>query len=429
MLTEFFQRFLNSQQPTFTPLPGSFPEDEATEPERQRYSVARVQSKLMNILLTPPLMIIYIVFGVMLFIANTLKPVKKLAEYYDNMRIKHSTEHKNQLRTLVETLIQDSARSISPDVVASNSPITHTFSYLYNLQNGIMLPQIVQGGYTDLLRTCTEQGKFALIYLHNPLLFYSLDYVRQVLSNDDVVGMMRRYQVMLWFGDITTPEGLQVANTLKVRQFPFIGFLTIKNDAKFEIICRIEGRLFDFNVASLELKLQQSYSKLIQLRQQRQNRELHRLMVEQDYRFHETLRHDQDRYQVRSGLGENEQQMFDQERIKKEWLLWRKSTLYPEPLQGDICRLNIRTNGGRIVRKFDASLPIEEIYAYVELYMNGMLFSAETYDRPSPPNYNYIYSFKLITPAPRVELDNTKLIRDESAIYPSGTVIVEPPDI
>ncbi|AMD21729.1 HFL127Cp [Eremothecium sinecaudum] len=429
MFREFFQRFLNPQTPTFIELPGGFPE-ERTEEATSASSGNNIKDKILHCLITPPLLLLYFILSVTLFIIDTFKPIRKLVVFYDNNRFRNSEEYSNHYQALVDNIISDCGRY---NLSAREPPTlgeTHSFYSLYNTENGLLLPNMIQGGYSDLLKTCTEQGKFALIYIHDPMLPSPLEYVHRLLTSEEMINMIRRYQMLLWFGSVTTAEGLQVANYLRARQFPFIGFLTLKSETKLEFICRIEGKLFDFSLSSLESKLQAAYSKLLVLRQQRQNRELQRLVMEQqDYRYQQSLMRDQERSRASDEARLQEQQQQEEEGLKKQWLLWRKSVLHPEPTEGDICRLGIRTNTGRLVRKFDASLPIEEVYAFVELHLLGVLSNNETYEADSAPDYNYSYNFKLTTPVPRVELDPEKLIRDEAAIYPSGTVVYEQSDV
>ncbi|AAS52196.2 ADR276Wp [Eremothecium gossypii ATCC 10895] len=420
MLREYYQRFLNQEQPTFTQLPGGFPEEVPESGEERRPSLGtRIKTWVLAGIIIPPLAILYCLAATVLYTVNVCGSVKRIAGFYGH---RESMGHAAQFRLLLESLLIDSAQATRRKRRKRRRGRMYTFSSLYNLENGHMLPQLVPGGYGQLVKTCAEQGKFALVYLHDPLLADPLEYVNGVLSNEEMVGMMKRYQMLLWFGDVTTAEGLQVANMLKVRQFPFLGVMMWKSEKKLEFVGRLEGQGTDFNLASLDHKLQQAYAKLIQFRQQRQNRDLQRLMIEQqDHRYQESLRHDQERERLR-------QERRAEEARKQNWLLWRKSKLRPEPTQGDICKVGIRTGSGRMIRKFDASLPIEEIYAYVELYRKGILLQDEPFDQP-PEDYQYDYGFILTTTMPRTELDPAKIIRDEKSIYPIGTVMVEQYDV
>ena len=64
-----------------------------------------------------------------------------------------------------------------------------------------------------------------------------------------------------------------------------------------------------------------------------------------------------------------EKSALEAARNLEDWKIWRASTIQPEPSTGDknAARISIRLPGGdRLVRKFNSSLDIEEIYAYVQ---------------------------------------------------------------
>lgn len=419
---DYIHRLLRPQQQPLTPLPGAFPENESnTEPAPA--GRRKPLRGLLRIVLSVPLILLYYVLNTILFLLNTLRPFSRIYGFYDR-RNKHTSNHADDLSALIESLGRDSTSSARGQEQGLNQ---YNFMSLYDLEDGSLASQVVDDGYTALLKSASQQGKFAMIYLHDSMLDAPVEYVNNILCTDRFTAMVKKYQVLLWFGDVMTSEGLQVANALKVRQFPFLGLLAMKNESKIELVGRIEGRLFDYSLNSLENKLARYYPKLIQLRQQRQNVELQRLMrQQQDSRFQDSLRRDQERDQRRQAEQELQRQQQLEEELKKQWLLWRKSKLAPEPSSpSTLCRVAIRTlQNGRIVRNFNPDLPIEEIYAYVELLQLGLL-NDETAPPPTEPDYHYTYTFKLITPVPRVELDPEMIIKDQDAIFPSGNVVME----
>lgn len=436
-----FQRLLHSQQQSFTPIPGSFP-GEVEESANTRPAANELHNNergprikkwlsfngLLRILLYSPLLVLYYVLNILLTLCNSLRPLHRTSRFYDKKR-RRSSDHGDELATLIESLARNSGSVDTGNAQddRTGSGVAYSFSSLYNLEDGSLLPQVVQGGYTCLLQACSEQGKFAMIYLHDALLDDPMEYVRTLLCSEQFTVLVKKYQVLLWFGDVTTSEGLQVANSLKVRQFPFLGLLSLKNESKLELVGRVEGKLYDYSLEAMESKMARHYPHLIALRQQRQNIELQRLMREQqDLRYQESLTRDQERERQRQEAQARHIQRNREAELKKQWLLWRKSRLSPEATGEGVCRVAIRLeNGGRIVRKFDAGLPIEEIYAYVELYQSGLLDGAEVFTGSTEPSYDHRYPFRLTTPVPRVVLDQTKTISEETAIYPSGNIVME----
>lgn len=423
---DFFQRILRPREQQVTQIPGAFPSNEDSQGST-RQERRKPLEMLFRYCLGIPLWILYYFLAGVILLLNMLRPLSRIYGFYD--RKKRTLSHEDALSALVDGL----SLEYTSAVVGNNSEdglLRDSFSFasLYSLQDGSMSGTL-QKGYAQLLKCASQQGKFAIVYLHNPLADKRAQYLSHILCTERFVDLARKYETLLWFGDVTMSEGLQVANSLKVKQFPFLGLLAMKGDNKIELIERLEGDLLDYNLNSLESKLAKAYPRLIELRQQHQNSELRRLMREQqDSRFQTSLAQDQARDRQREAIRQREENQRRQEELKKKWLLWRKSVLVDEPSNMDgACKVAIRTEtNGRVVRKFDATLPVEEIYAFVELSRLGMLQSQESsLVELQEPNYEYRYPFKLITPVPRVELDPEAIIQDVDVIYPSGNVVME----
>ncbi|AQZ09221.1 UBX3 (YDL091C) [Zygosaccharomyces parabailii] len=430
---DFVRRIIHGGDPPFTPIPGGFPgsdeqnnEPEVEEPPAEETSRHHQWSKktILGTLLRIPFVLLYYIMLWIIVLLSLLRPVCNLSGFYKRKNSRLS-DPKTQLNNLLESLENESKRTLNPSMHDVDTP-TYTFEALYNLESGSLSSDIVQGGYTDLLNACSEQCKFAIIYLHDSLLDNSMQYVNGMLCSEEFATLIKKYQVLLWFSEVTVSEGLQVANALKIRQFPFLGVLCLKAEKKIEVIGRLEGDIDKYNHNALENILAKGHSKLVQIRQQRQNVALQRLIREQqDSRYNESLRRDQDAARQRDSQREMQLEQEQQQQYRKQWLLWRKSELHPEPSGGSACRIAIRMDGNsRIIRKFDSNLRIEEIYAYVELSLEGLLNSTESCSSP-PRGYQHHYGFVLISPAPRKQLDPTTLIGDEPAIYPSGNIIME----
>lgn len=435
---ELLRRVIHGSDPPFTPIPGSFPEDTRT-PQESRIDENEntngsdssrrntwTRKSIAGAILRIPFVLLYYVLVWIVVILSLLKPLCNITGFYRRKNSRLS-DPRSQLNNLLETLDNESQRTLNTSIQNVETP-TYTFESLYSLEHGSLGPDIVQGGYTDVLNACSEQCKLAIIYVHDSLLDNSMQYVNELLCSERFATLIKKYQVLLWFSEVTVSEGLQVANALKVRQFPFLGVLSLKAEKKIEIIGRLEGDLDKYGSNALESILTKGHGRLVQLRQQRQNIALQRLIREQqDSRYSESLRRDQEISRQRNAQRQSEMEQETQERLRRQWLLWRKSVLRPEPSGsgGSACRVAIRMDGDtRIIRKFDASLTIDEIYAYVELSMKGLLDSTEVHNSP-PQGYQHQYTFLLITPVPRKQLDPAITIRDEPAIYPSGNIVTE----
>lgn len=394
----------------FTPLPGSFPPDEQTTSLDESSPVNTFGKKIMKVILYIPLTILFYILNTLLTLAGVLKPFGKLLHFYAKKDRHFNEDLSTQFINIVDMLSSTNITSES----SGNS-----FETLYNLENGVLSKNMIKGGYTDVLKSCSQDGKFAIIYFYDPMLYDPLEYVKKILVSDGFVQAVKKYNCIVWFCDVTTPQGYQTANSLKVRQFPFLGALGSHTDSKMILVARIEGKLFDYEFSQFEAKLSMYYPKLLEIRRRRQYQELQRLLTEQqDSRFQESLRRDQERDLER-------QRAAQETELKQQWLLWRMSVLKEEP-ESNYCRVSIKVGEQRIIRKFDASLRIEEIYAFVALERAGLLHDTNTPGvTVQKPDYDYQYDFQLFTPVPRKLLDQNTVINEEDTIFPSGTILVE----
>ncbi|SCU82047.1 LADA_0C02674g1_1 [Lachancea dasiensis] len=426
---EYLQRLMRpGENQGFRPIPGTFSENERPASGETPENTDRTSwKKVARLCLGAPLLAIYYLMVVVISLMNILRPLNKLWSFYD--RKNRAVNHEDAFSALMDNLACEHSSSVTK-MAPEEANLDHSFSFasIYKSEDGTLLSSL-RPGYAKLLQSAWDQGKFGIVYLHDPLLDNCGQFLGPLCS-EKFVNLARQYQALIWMGDITNLEALQVANSLKVRKLPFLGLLAPKAGSKIQLIDSIEGEQLEFSLASLENSMAKYYPRLISLRQQQQNSELNRLMrQQQDARFHESLRQDQERDRIRAAELASEENQQREEALKQQWLLWRKSVLVDEPVRADnACRVAIRIiDQGRIVRHFDPNLPIEEIYAFVELTRMGLMNESRN-DSPAfgrQPDYEYRYPFKLITPVPRCDLDPQVLIRDVDAIFPSGNIVME----
>lgn len=417
-------------------MPGYFPglgenreevSDQEADSREENSSGYMLAQKLLGFVFQFPLLILFCGLTILFEVIRLVKPLRKLTTFYDKKN--HTVSHHDSIARLIENLEKDAqtlALGTNPEQSTNNN---YSFGSLYNLETATLSKDVLQRSYTQLLDKCAEQVKFGMIYLHDPLMDNNMNYVTQILCSEEFIKLVKKYQIVLWFGDVTNTEGMQVSNSLKVRSFPFLGILTIKPDKKIELYGKYEGIINEFTPSNLESILKKEYPALLQMRQQKQTIEVERIIREQqDARFNESLRRDQERSRQQQEEQNRERHDEEQRILRKKWLLWRKRFLQIEaPAEHDHSKIAVRMpDGNRIVRKFDAALPIEEIYAFIELYNEDLLSSEEDYLQNDPPaNYVHEYKFKLVVPVPRKELDQNKTISEETAIYPTGNIVIE----
>ncbi|SMN18804.1 similar to Saccharomyces cerevisiae YDL091C UBX3 UBX (ubiquitin regulatory X) domain-containing protein that interacts with Cdc48p [Maudiozyma saulgeensis] len=391
-------------------------------------------NKILYIFLQIPLTLLSLFLTFTVFIITVTNKFLKVTSFYGTVH--KQTDHKSNIVELLNTLSMESNGSATAEDL-----LRYNFGSVYNSTNSVISGDSLQTSYSELLDACTKQYKFGFIYLHDKLKDNSMSYVNDILCTDQFVNMVKKHHGLMWFGDITKSEGLQAANNWKVRHFPFVGVIMVKRSNKIELIARAEGSLANYNPNKFERILKKNQETLIQLIQQRQNIEMQRLIREQqDSRFRESLRRDQERNRELEESRQREHEEAEaherhleeerrQEKLLQKWLICRLHRLHPEPTTGDnISKVAIKlANGERMVRKFDGNLPIEEIYAFVELSQRGMTPTQnnDISDTVPPYNYTHHYKFKLISPVPRVELQPEDVIKENTAIFPSGNILVE----
>ena len=74
----------------------------------------------------------------------------------------------------------------------------------------------------------TNRAKFLLVYLSNSQNENSSTIFNKVITNPDFISLFNSNpNILIWGGDLTNPEAYQLANSLNVTKFPFLGLLCL----------------------------------------------------------------------------------------------------------------------------------------------------------------------------------------------------------
>ncbi|KAI8598366.1 hypothetical protein EDD21DRAFT_309492, partial [Dissophora ornata] len=241
-----------------------------------------------------------------------------------------------------------------------------------------------------------------------------------------------------------------VATTLQTVRYPFIGLIALSQPTagssatKMVLIDRIEGpSTAEQIIQRLSQQVTRQSTALEHLRAERRERELAReIRQQQDDAYEQSLRADREKARQKTEAREAaERQKLEQERIEAERVsaLERKErhlkflfeNLPEEPAAGEsgCARLSFKLwNGERVIRRFRGTEPIEHIYVFVETIEfreSGSKASSQT-KAEEHVSYTHEYDFVLISPFPRTKITGrTKLIKDEPALWPSASLVVE----
>jgi FAS-associated factor 2 len=155
-----------------------------------------------------------------------------------------------------------------------------------------------------------------------------------------------------------------------------------------------------------------------QLRSERAERDSVRsLREQQDSAYERSLARDRERaQQKREQEAKQKQEEAAARKVQGEkehaaqnleqWKLWRASRMRPTPAAGSKDAVNVRIKlpgGGMEVQRFDGGLDVEEIYAFVEC--KDILDTAMSKEASEPKDFMHEYTFRLVSPMPRVEYD------------------------
>lgn len=368
-----------------------------------------------QLMLYIPVLALYKLSAAVLYVITTVFPfVKKMTDRYSLNR--HSS--------------RSEPKGIDPSHIARN--FISDFNNFYLNDNRL---DFFEGGYTSALYIAKRDARFLLVYLHSDEHDDTNTFVNETLLNKDFIKFVQEHNILVWGGNVCESEAYQVSNALGATKYPFLGFLSLKTQTTetpegtttsaptLNVILKIQGLISAQKlIDKISSQVERLEPTLVSIRAERQQEELSRVIREQqDQAYQQSLQRDRQREEER-----RQQRLLEQN--KEQWLKYRAYTLKPEvdaSQKGEYSRIAIRLSSGeRVLRRFSKDVTLEEIYAYVELREKGLL---ETNERASKPeNFIYPYSFKLISPMPRVELPPSGiLIKDEPVVWPNGNLIVE----
>ncbi|KAJ5581725.1 hypothetical protein N7535_000345 [Penicillium sp. DV-2018c] len=307
----------------------------------------------------------------------------------------------------------------------------------------------LENGYNMALEKARRDLKLLLVVLLSSEHDDTNCWVRETLLAPEVLEFINDPQnnLLVWGGNVQDSEAYQVANKLKCTKFPFAAVIVHTpnvSSTAMSVVGRIAGVTTSSEVVNkLRRVVASNNGQLEQLRASRAEQQAsRRLREEQDSAYERSLAIDRERAQQRREA-EAARQREEQEaagrqaaeeqrrRNLAQWKLWRSQTLSAEPGPDvkDAVRISVRLpSGERIMRKFAPDLDIEEIYAVVECYE---ILQEQGEEKPAvtqPEGYVHQYTFRLVSPMPRVvyAAEEGGTIREK--IGRGSNLLVEPID-
>ena len=305
--------------------------------------------------------------------------------------------------------------------------------------------QFHRDGYTQAYDLAKKELKFLLVVLLSPEDDDTEAFVRGTLLSESIVNYINdsRNNIILWAGTIQDSEAYQVSNALNCTKFPFAALITHTpqdSSTTMSVVARISGLTTPTTFESrLRAAISQQAPTLEQVRSTRNEQQASRnLRSEQNSAYERSLAQDRERSRqkreaeaakVRAEQEEKAALEAEDRRQRnlEQWRLWRAQSIAAEPgaASGDVSRVSLRLpSGERVIRKFDAKVPLEELYAFVECY-DVLQSGNATGTSSKPEGYEHEFGFRLVSPMPRLvyDINSTKSIG--GSIGRSSNLIVE----
>ncbi|KAF2843480.1 UBX-domain-containing protein [Patellaria atrata CBS 101060] len=306
-----------------------------------------------------------------------------------------------------------------------------------------------ENGYAQAFDLAKKELKFLVVVLLSMEHDDTSSWVKKTLLSQEVMNFLKdpANNIIFWAGNVQDAEAYQVSNALSCTKFPFAGVIVHTpsiSSTSMSLVARIAGPTTPSEMVSKVRSAITQYSSAINgIRASRAEQQASRDLREaQNSAYQRSLAQDRERARRKKEAEEarrreelearEKQEAFEREaRNLAEWKLWRAQSIVPEPDKSvkDVVRISLRMpDGERVVRRFAASLPLEELYAFVECY-EVLQSEKVASEAKKPERYIHEYKFQLVSPVPRAvyELEGGGTIQER--IGRSGNLIVERTDL
>ncbi|CAH2353825.1 hypothetical protein CLIB1423_12S03752 [[Candida] railenensis] len=320
-----------------------------------------------------------------------------------------------------------------------------------------VLPPFYQGSYTQALYMATSRAKFLYVYLTNSKNENSSIIFEKIVTNPEFTNIFNSNNpdVIIWGGDLTNPEAYQLANSLSLTKFPFLGILCLtrstnmtpqgptKTSPRISLISKIQGGINpNVNpstiIDSKFIKKMARYapelaSIRVELREKFMNRAI---LKQQNMNYEMSLARDKLK----------KQEKLDEQR-KGVYYQWRSNYFRKLIAEGsdnhngqvDKARIAIKLkNGERKTLYFPSESDVRDIFEFTEMCQRGLLNDDDSGDAANVEEEDWFdefkpsFNFKLVSPLPPKVTINEYLadnagvmIKNIACVYPNGLLIVE----
>ncbi|KAI5955281.1 ucp10 [Candida jiufengensis] len=448
----------NNNQQQDQQLPGTFPNESLQQQEMRRGNSYNSQSlnefasallKWVNYLLIQPIIIsLIIIFRIVSKILNSL--------YFKNLNASPSPNDLVDPIDKVNKFVRNLEDNIQPritNLMDSPSPTSIT-------SNHSQLPPFYEGSYTQALYMATHRAKFLFVYLTNPQNENSSFIFNEIILNPEFNKLFysssNNNNIIIWGGDLTNPEAYQLANSLNVTKFPFLGLLCLtrttkmtpdgpkKDPAKISLIAKLQGgniksstngtnseedaRIIIKNKFLKKIEKYEPELKII--RQEYQDQYMTEILKkQQEYNYLLSLQKDIQKKNAK----QKEKQI--NEFLKTKLPYFQSFQIQPTTNSKDYAKIVLKfSDSTRKTVFFPKNIKVKNIYTYLEVLKRKMLDDSsknkiqniDEFD--DDEDIDIDYRFKISSPLPpRIDLSTKKdeFIENVDIIYPNGLLLVE----
>ncbi|GMM33538.1 Ubx3 protein [Saccharomycopsis crataegensis] len=295
----------------------------------------------------------------------------------------------------------DTARQFIDDFENDVVRILDVGGDIENAYSNVSKPNFFEGGYTQALYLAKRDAKWLLVYLQSDDHDDKDKFIKNILLSQRFNKFLSGNDIVLWGGNVKQSEGFQTANGLSCTRFPFLALLCLTTQTTtttqgvssgspvLSVVSHIQGYhplkkiLVKFNQ-----QIERFEPKLIEIRATLRERELSRLITEQqDLAYQSSLLKDQLKKQVKQLKQKNNKlvSQFVPFKLKQ----FAESSQIKKSLDRSVdssefySRIAVRLpSGERMVTFFDRSLSVTDLYLYIQFQINGF-FIKEINARPS----------------------------------------------
>lgn len=348
----------------------------------------------------------------------------------------------------VSSRTQTTKRSINPQDTARR--FIRTFEEEHGAASTTGLA-FHEDSYASALDLAKSSLRFLLVVLQSDEHDDTAAFNSSILTHPDVVAFIRTHNMLVWGGTVADSEAYQVSAALGCTRFPFSALIAHTPNATerqasqgMAVVARVSGAVSrDTFLAKLTQAVDTHTPILEHVRSQRAQQSAEReLRREQESAYELSLARDRERARERRAEEAAREQAAREARERADaaellqqqqaqWRRWRRAHLAPEPesATAGAARISIRTkDGARIIRRFDATAAMDDVYAFVEC-LEAPSDAEDSASTDEPKGYNHTYAFRLVSPLPRKVYEPDTAAGSVGALLaPSANLVVEAVD-